>query len=93
MTTRFFLSAVLLLTLNAHAHATLHTQQLTGEIRLEVKDPSGKAMEAAGKLENLLTGVGRSFQTDAQGKYTLGSLTSAATGWKFPRADSPLSRC
>ena len=47
-----------------------------GEIRIEVKDPSGAAMEASGKLENLASGTDRSFQTDAQGSYTLKSVPS-----------------
>ncbi len=50
--------------------ASCLTDSLTGEIRLEVKDPSGNAIEASGKIENLSTGVERSFQTDALGRYT-----------------------
>jgi outer membrane receptor protein involved in Fe transport len=65
---------VWLLTSGAQVHAALQIQQLTGEIRIEVKDPSGQAMQATGKLENLLTGVGRSFQTDAQGQYVFGNV-------------------
>src|SRR5580704_8037889 len=53
---------------------TLHAQSREGEIRVQVKDPSGAAMEASGKLESLAPGVQRNFQTDAQGTYTLGSL-------------------
>src|SRR5262245_12852548 len=49
-------------------------QTKRGEIRIEVKDPSGKAMQAAGKLEGLGTGVTRSFQTDEQGTYVFGML-------------------
>ncbi|HEY7181536.1 MAG TPA: TonB-dependent receptor, partial [Blastocatellia bacterium] len=49
-------------------------QQPVGAIRLEVKDPSGKAMAAHGKLDSLTTGASRSFQTDAQGKYTFDGL-------------------
>jgi hypothetical protein len=45
-----------------------------GEIRLEVKDPSGAAMEVSGKLENLANGTNRSFRTDALGKYALKSV-------------------
>jgi hypothetical protein len=45
-------------------------QQPVGVLRLEVKDSSDMAMAAYGKLESLTTGVLRSFQTDAQGKYT-----------------------
>src|SRR5262245_57184328 len=49
-------------------------QTKRGEIRIEVKDPSGKAMQAEGKLEGLGTGVTRTFQTDDQGTYTFGML-------------------
>lgn len=49
-------------------------QAPNGEIRLEVKDASGGAMEAAGKLMPLATGVNRSFQTDAQGGAVLSGL-------------------
>ena len=56
------------------AAAPLPAQRPTGEIRLQVKDPSGAAMEASGKLRNLASGVVRSFQTDAQGKYAFLSL-------------------
>jgi outer membrane receptor protein involved in Fe transport len=50
------------------------TQSSTGELRLEVKDPSGKSLEAAGKLDNLATGVSNGFQTDSQGKHTVEGL-------------------
>src|SRR5262249_45948746 len=46
-----------------------------GEIRVEVQDPSGAAMQASGRLENLQSGATRSFQTDANGKVTLGELS------------------
>ena len=49
----------------------------TGEIRLEVKDPSGAAMQASGKLQDLASGVVRSFQTDAQGSYAIPNLPYA----------------
>jgi outer membrane receptor protein involved in Fe transport len=52
----------------------IHGQTPTGQINLEVKDPSGAALEASGKLESLVPGVQRSFQTDAKGTYTLDSL-------------------
>jgi hypothetical protein len=35
----------------------LRAQGLAGEIRLEVKDPSGAAMQASGRLENLQSGA------------------------------------
>jgi outer membrane receptor protein involved in Fe transport len=56
------------------AALTLHAQRPQGEIRVQVKDPSGAVMEASGKLESLPAGVQRSFQTDALGTYTFGNL-------------------
>src|SRR5580658_1970119 len=53
---------------------TLHAQSGAGEIRVQVKDPSGAAMEASGKLESLAPRMQRNFQTDALGTYTLGNL-------------------
>ena len=50
-------------------------QRLTGELRLEVKDPSGAALQATARLENLATGADQGVQTDAQGKYTFSNLT------------------
>lgn len=70
MMTRMLALAVLSLITSAHAQL----QTTVGEIRLEVKDPSGKALEALGKLKNLSTGVDRSFQTDAQGRHTFEGL-------------------
>src|SRR5580658_7432951 len=52
----------------------LNGQVPYGEIRVQVKDPSGAPMEASGKLESVAPGVRRTFQTDAQGTYTLGNL-------------------
>lgn len=62
MTTRDLLLAILLLSASVCAQ-----NQASGEIRLEVKDQAGNSLIATGKLENLATGVRRSFQTDAQG--------------------------
>ncbi len=56
------------------AALTLRGQSPQGEIRVQVKDPSGAAMQAAGRLQSLPPGVQRSFQTDALGTYTLGNL-------------------
>jgi len=50
------------------------TQQSIGELRLEVKDPSGREIEATGKLQSLTTGLVQDFQTDAQGRYTFKGL-------------------
>src|ERR1700689_1556850 len=54
--------------------ATLWSQPPQGEIRLQVKDPSGAPMQAAGRLENIAGGVARDFQTDPQGNVVLGNL-------------------
>jgi outer membrane receptor protein involved in Fe transport len=54
--------------------ATLRAQELTGEVRIEVKDPSGRPMEATGKLQNVAIGVTISFQTDPQGSATVPGL-------------------
>jgi outer membrane receptor protein involved in Fe transport len=56
------------------ATATLCAQPPQGEIRLQVKDPSGAPMQASGKLENRAAGVARDFQTDSQGLVVLGNL-------------------
>src|SRR3984957_3970212 len=55
------------------AMLALHAQSPSGEIRVQVKDPSGAAMEASGKLEGP-TPASRSFQTDSQGAATFGNL-------------------
>jgi len=52
----------------------LRGQTPHGEIRVQIKDPSGAIMAASGELESLPLGVQRSFQTNAQGSYTLGNL-------------------
>ena len=49
-------------------------QALSGEIHLDVRDPSGAAMQASGTLHNLSTGVVRPFQTQADGSLTLAEL-------------------
>jgi hypothetical protein len=51
----------------------LPAQTPSGQINLEVKDPDGTAMQASGKLTGP-AGNDRSFQTDAQGTYTLAGL-------------------
>ena len=52
----------------------LRAQPQTGEIRLEVKDPSGAATEASVRIQNPAAGMDRNLGTDAQGKRTFGSL-------------------
>src|SRR5215472_3747991 len=49
-------------------------QAVAGEIRLDVRDPSGARMQASGTLQNLSTGVVRPFQTVAEGTLTLPNL-------------------
>src|SRR5262245_13390188 len=45
-------------------------QVKTGELRLEVKDPTGSGMQASGKLVGIGSDVDRVFETDGQGSYT-----------------------
>jgi outer membrane receptor protein involved in Fe transport len=54
--------------------ALLQAQSPTGEIRIEVKDPSGALVQASGTLRNLAAGEQRTFQTDARGAYDFASL-------------------
>jgi len=54
--------------------AFARAQSVTGEIRLQVHDPSGAALEASGSLQGLATAVRRSFRTDADGYYALTKL-------------------
>ncbi len=53
----------------------LCAQGLAAELRLQVNDPSGTAMRALGTLQNRQTGASHPFQTDANGKVTLGGLS------------------
>jgi len=48
--------------------------QANGDIRLEVKDPSGAVTRASGTLRNLDTGAERTFETDAQGVFDFVNL-------------------
>jgi outer membrane receptor protein involved in Fe transport len=52
----------------------VQAQAPTGEIRIEVKDPSGAAVEASGRLQDLAGGLKRTFQTDLQGMYMFANL-------------------
>src|SRR5579872_2548466 len=54
----------------------LFGQPQPGEIRIQIQDSSGLAMEASGKLESLASKTDRSFQTDPQGVYTFSNLSS-----------------
>jgi outer membrane receptor protein involved in Fe transport len=68
------------------ASLTLDGQNSSGEIRVQVKDPSGVGMEASGKLESLVPGVQRTFQTDPHGMYTLRDLPYGRYRLEFSRA-------
>ncbi len=48
----------------------------TGQLKVEVKDPSGIGVAASGKLENLASGTSEKFQTDSQGGYTFSGLAA-----------------
>ncbi|HKX27712.1 MAG TPA: TonB-dependent receptor [Blastocatellia bacterium] len=66
-----FLVALLSFSTLVHAQSGAHpSPPPAGEIRLEVKDPSGKVIEASGRLESLTTGISTDFQTDVRGQYT-----------------------
>jgi outer membrane receptor protein involved in Fe transport len=52
----------------------LRAQNSTAEIRIDVRDPSGAAMQASGRLQNLGGGVDRNFATDGQGAYDFQGL-------------------
>jgi len=51
-------------------------QGSSGQIRLQVQDPSGAAVQASGKLEGLPSGSVQQFQTDAAGSYTVENVAS-----------------
>lgn len=51
-----------------------HAQRSAGEVRLEVKDPSGAAVAASGRLHNLASGTVQNYQTDAQGTHSFTGL-------------------
>src|SRR5580693_5413104 len=67
---RFITVAIILVSFSL----SLPGQNQDGEIRVQVKDPSGAAMEATGRLESIAPGVERNFQTDVLGAYALGNL-------------------
>src|SRR5215210_6372381 len=56
------------------AALAVHAQSVTSEIRVQVRDSTGGALEAAGTLEGLATAVHRVFRTDADGRHTLTRL-------------------
>jgi TonB-dependent Receptor Plug Domain/Carboxypeptidase regulatory-like domain len=72
--TGVFAQSIATITVIANVGEIQDKERVTGEILLEVINPAGKAVEAAGKLSNLSTGVERGFQTDAHGRQTLNKL-------------------
>ncbi len=46
----------------------LYAQTRDAALRIEVKDPSGHAMRASGRLHNLIAGSKLEFQTDREGR-------------------------
>ena len=67
----------LLLVLAAALGHSLQAQSASGEIRLQVKDPSGAGVEATGVLRNLNSGADQTFRTDANGAYNLQNLPAS----------------
>ncbi|MFN0087501.1 MAG: TonB-dependent receptor [Blastocatellia bacterium] len=67
----FLLSTVYV---SARAQSPAPIQSRAGEIRVEVLDPEGSPIEAAGRLVNIATGVEHRFQTDVRGKHRLDRL-------------------
>jgi len=54
--------------------ASALAQAPTGEIRLQVTDPSHAGVQVTGRLENLASGTKSSFRTDERGAYVLKAL-------------------
>ncbi len=54
--------------------SVLPAQYPSGEIRLEVRDASGAAMQVSGRIQNPATKMDTNFQTDAQGAWTFSAL-------------------
>jgi outer membrane receptor protein involved in Fe transport len=69
-----FMTKRVLITILLGAVVSLAGQIKAGEIRIEVRDPAGNAMEAGGKLVGLASEVDRAFETDPQGSYTFSML-------------------
>jgi len=51
-------------------------QAQSGELRIDVRDSSGAAVEATGKIENLNTHAIQDFHTDSTGHYAAASLAA-----------------
>ncbi len=52
----------------------LNAQPPSGELRVQVNDPTGAPIEASGRLESLGAGMARDFKTDQQGTAVLENL-------------------
>src|SRR6185503_8678113 len=74
---RFMGRACVISLLLLGAAPMVSAQGQTGEIKLTVKDPSNSPVSANGKLENLASGVARSFQTDTNGAADLTNVGPA----------------
>ena len=71
------------------APAPLLSQGSAGEVRLEVKDPSGAGVEAGGTLENLATGADQTFTPTLRADIPSETWPLAVTGYKSRGRDSP----
>src|ERR1043165_1753077 len=49
-------------------------QRPAGQVQIEVRDPSGAAVSASGRLESLSAGTVQRFEADAQGMHTFTRL-------------------
>lgn len=65
---------LLTLVLSLVAVVSAAAQNRSGEIRVEVKDPTGNPMQASGKLTGVGSDVEKTFETDSSGSYTVSML-------------------
>src|SRR5712691_5438016 len=49
-------------------------QRISGELRLQVNDPAGGGIRAAGSIVGEATGVDRTFETNETGRFTIRAL-------------------
>src|SRR5205814_4700976 len=65
----------LLLLIAVFAGASLALgQRISGELRLQVTDPTGSGIHAAATIVGQATGVDRTFETDEEGHFTVRGL-------------------
>ena len=69
--------------------AALQAQRPTGEIRIQVKDPSGAVTKASGTLRNLDTGATAPLKRTRRGPLILPIFRTASTRFGFRRTVSP----